>query len=112
MDHTHWFTCGGDLDKKIARIDRVKDGRLYGLFPAFVPRIREEIVEAAIARLQQLKKKDAVEVVDSIPDEWEIRAEPRRKLTELIVGRASFVAWTILPALGRQCWPGSFYDPG
>jgi hypothetical protein len=42
VDHTHCFTCGRDLDANTAQIGRVKDERLYGLFPAFVSRIRRE----------------------------------------------------------------------
>jgi hypothetical protein len=54
MDHSHCFTCGRDLDTRVAHIAHVKDERLYGLFPAFVTYVREEDVTTAVGRLARL----------------------------------------------------------
>jgi hypothetical protein len=37
IDHTHCFTCGGDLTPKIAGIDQMRDPGIYGLFKEFRP---------------------------------------------------------------------------
>jgi hypothetical protein len=72
MDHTHCFTCGRDLTDKVAGSDRVRDQRLYGLFPEF--RLLDRgVLERAAARLRELKR-DAVEpVVRNVPSAYEVR---------------------------------------
>ena len=110
MDHSHCFTCGRDLDERVAHIDRVKDGRLYGLFPAFKPKVRQEDVEAGIDRLGELEQKVVSEVVETIPDAWGVNSRAALALTELICRRAEFVGDTILELVARQCWPDQLFD--
>jgi hypothetical protein len=110
MDHTHCFTCGRDLDGRVARIDWVTDDRLYGLFPPFRPLVREEAVLAAIDRLQEIKEPFVAGVVNSIPSDWEVGPEARAALTELIVRRAAEVADRVLAKIGQACWPGQLFD--
>ena len=85
---------------------------LHGLFPPFAARIREEDIEAAVARLQQLKKGTVKETVDTIPSDWQVPAVVRRKLIELIVRRAAYVAETIPKAIAQKCWPDKLFDIG
>jgi hypothetical protein len=33
IDHTHCFSCGRDWTKRLNQFDRIKDGRVFGLFP-------------------------------------------------------------------------------
>ena len=47
MDHGHCFTSAEELNGRVARIDFVKDPGLYGLFPGFVSRVREDDVKSA-----------------------------------------------------------------
>ena len=110
MDHTHCFTCGRDLDPGVAQIDWVKDDRVYGLFPGFVPKVRQEEVEAAVDQLQQLDEHFVREVVGSIPQDWEVTPEARDKLAELIHRRAAFVADCISEAVAKTCWPNQLFD--
>ena len=110
MDHTHCFTCGRDLGDSLTRIGRVKDDRLYGLFPAFKPLVRQQYVEAAIDRLR-LASVDVVRpIVDLIPKEWQVDSNNRELLVNLIVQRATYVADTVLELIGGECWPNQLFD--
>lgn len=110
MDHTHCFTCGRDLDERVAHISRVKDDRLYGIFPGFVPHVRQEDVEAGIDRLANLENKVVEEVVASIPDEWQVCKRGKSALVSFIQQRASYLAETVLERIARQCWPDQLFD--
>jgi hypothetical protein len=110
MDHTHCFTCGRDLDQKVARIGWVKDDRLYGLFPGFVPKVRQEDVDASIDRLSKLNESFVAEIVSSIPADWQVAEPARIALIELICRRASFVVDNVPAAIARVCWPGQLFD--
>lgn len=110
MDHTHCFTCGGDLDHRVARIEAVQDTRVYGLFPSFVSFIREDLVRAAAERLGTLDPTVVRGIVDSIPPEWDVSPAARTALAELIVRRAAFVRDTVSEALAPVCWPQGRLD--
>jgi len=110
MDHTHCFTCGRDLNVKVATVDRVKDDRLYGLFPGFMPKVRQDEVEAGIVRLKELDQTVVDEIVATIPADWEVSEGARNALKELICRRASYVAENMLAAVGKACWPGQLFD--
>lgn len=110
MDHSHCFTCGRDLDDKVARIELVKDSRIFGLFPEFQPFVTQEAIRTAIARLDQVRKSDVAEVVESIPPQWEVSPAARNALIELICQRAPFVAATVDQLLKSACWPDQLFD--
>lgn len=110
MDHTHCFSCGRDLDYSLTHISRVKDGRLYGLFPAFKPLVHQQDVEQAIARLRQVKVEVVRPIVDLIPREWEVDARARDKLVDFVVQRAAFIAEVVLEAVRRRCWPDQLFE--
>lgn len=104
MDHTHCFHCGEDLNAKLSRIDRVKDERLYGLFPEFKPFIqphRTTLVQA-IAHLTTLDTGWVNEIVTAIPREWQVDVPGRSALVTQVCDRAQFVAETFLPLLEQQ----------
>ena len=111
MDHTHCFVSSGDLGGRVARIDWVKDDRLYGLFPAFVPKVREDEVSTGIARLRELNQGTVEDIVNGIPADWEVPAAGKRALVELICRRAEFVAENALDRIGRACWPERLRKP-
>lgn len=101
MDHTHCFTCGGDLTAKIARIERVRDERVFGLFKPFRRYLDRSAVKRTIQRLRALNRKTVQEIVQTIPKKWDVSPAARRALVDLIVDRARFVADDISPRL----WP-------
>ncbi|MBN1489355.1 MAG: hypothetical protein JXA69_05505 [Phycisphaerae bacterium] len=112
MDHTHCFTCGRELNERVARIDRTKDDRVYGLFPGFVGHLdgRQTDVRDAVARLRTFERRTCEAVVNSIPPEWEVSKEARKALCELICQRAGFVADNIIDWLSPKCWPQGRFD--
>ena len=104
------FSGGLDLTPRLADIEHVKNSALFGMFPAFVPRVRQEYVETAIARLGELQEDAVAGIIQSVPLEWEVDADTRRVWRELICGRAVFVVENILPQIARVCWPDQFFD--
>lgn len=110
IDQGCCFTGGRDLSGKIATIDRIRDSRLYGVFPTFVQRVRQEHVETAIARLGELQEDTVREIVGSVPNQWDVNTQQRSALAELIFQRAAFVAASILPLIKQTCWPGMLFD--
>ena len=110
IDQGCCFSGGRDLSPRIAGIDQITDPRLYGMFPAFVQRVREDHPRNAIARLGKLREDTVREMVGSVPSEWDVNAKLREALKELICQRAIFVAANILALISRVCWPGQFFD--
>jgi len=110
MDHTHCFTCGRELDSKLHNINSVQDDQLFGLFPGFVPLVRQHDIETAVADLATLDVSFVNDLVNEIPNEWQVLAAARNSLAKLIVQRAHYVAESVLPAISAVCWPGKLFD--
>jgi hypothetical protein len=111
MDHTHCFTCGRELSRQLRNIDRIRDPRIFGLFPEFRPLLDRVQVEQAAKDLRTLDKAEVVRIIHSIPKEWRVTSEAMNALVDLVVGRASYVAETIVEALWPQRDLG-FDNPG
>jgi hypothetical protein len=111
MDHTHCFTCGRELGPDLANIDRIKDPRVYGLFPGFVPFVSRSAVRAATETLMTLRREMVQPIVEAIPIEWQVAPEARAALIDLIVDRAAFVAETVEESLVATCWPSNPDQP-
>jgi hypothetical protein len=92
IDHTHCFTCGRDLSRQLANIDRVQDEQIYGLFPGFLPYLRHEDVRQAIQDLRTITQPEIAAIVGTIPTAWEVDQPSRDALVELISRRANFIA--------------------
>jgi hypothetical protein len=70
MDFTHAFTCGSDLDRGLGYIERIRDTRIFGLFPEFRQYLsRGEILRCA-DRLSQFDLAQAEALVALVPREW------------------------------------------
>lgn len=95
MDHTHCFNWGNGLNARLGRIDMVKDDRIYGLFPDFVPFVKSTELRPAweldIERLSTLDRAWVASIVQSIPAAWAVDAATCEALTELICQRASYL---------------------
>jgi hypothetical protein len=101
IDHTHCFTCGRELSRNLRNIDKMKDPRLFGLFPEFRDYLDRAHVKQAVADLRKMDRTEVVRMTQGIPKEWEVTTEAREALADLVVGRAGYVADTIESAL----WP-------
>jgi hypothetical protein len=93
MDHGLCFIRSGeDLSAKLAHLDKVRDPHVYGLFPEFRDKLRENIMTECVARLREMDKATANEVIQSIPSEWDVSPSAREAWSDLISRRAVFVA--------------------
>ncbi len=93
MDHGLCFIRSGeDLTSKLAHIAKVKDERIYGLFPEFRARLDEDMIEDCLARLHELDVATAAAMIETIPSQWDVSISAREAWNELICHRAVFVA--------------------
>ena len=105
MDFNYCFTSGRNLTPGVATIERVKDKRAYGYFPAFQEYVRPENIASAVTHLRRLSRNIVQSMVDTIPQEWDVSAGTRTSLTNLIYERSCFVANTIPRTLAVDCGP-------
>lgn len=110
MDHTHCFTCGRELNDKLHHIDTVRDENVFGLFPGFVPFVRQDDLKDALTDLKNLDREYVREVINEVPDEWQITSQTKRSLAHFIIDRADFVSGNGLRVIGSDCWPGTLFD--
>lgn len=103
MDHTHCFTCGRDLTPRLADIGHERDERLYGLFPAFIPRLRGAVLEWCRSRLRELEPAFVQAVLDTVPREWEVSTAALSAWKALICHRARFTADMLIDRLLALC---------
>lgn len=101
MDHTHCFTCGKDLTRRVSAVDRIQDARIYGLFDEFRAHLNREDMLDSIRSLEGISREDIECTVQTIPREWEVDQVARAALVELIYRRKSYVAELIVTTI----WP-------
>ena len=93
MDHGLCFIRSGeDLTTRLTNIDKVKDSNVYGLFPEFRNRLRQNTIEVCKNRLRDMEPQTSEAIIGTIPSEWDVSSDARAALSELICRRASFVA--------------------
>lgn len=93
MDHGLCFIRSGeDLTPKLAHIEKVQDDHVYGLFPEFREKLREDIIVDCAARLREMDAATVDAMIATVPVEWEVSKEARQAWSELIYRRAGFVA--------------------
>ena len=102
IDHTHAFTCGHELTRRVANIDVVRDDRVYGLFPEFRPHLDRGAVQRYAAQLQSLTAAFVDQTIGLVPDEWQVDRRSRAAWSNLLFERARFVADHIENALFVQ----------
>jgi hypothetical protein len=93
MDHGLCFIRSGeDLSQKLAHIEKVKGNQIYGLFPEFLNRLREDTIDGCVTRLREMDAATAEAMIETVPREWDVSAAARKAWAQLICGRADFVA--------------------
>ncbi len=110
MDHSHCFTCGKPLSPKLANIGCVKDERIYGLFPEFLPWLSRDVVAQSVEKLRSFTKHDAEALTQGIPVEWDMDALTHEALIQLLVSRAAFLASSIMDKLCPVDGPAGLTD--
>jgi hypothetical protein len=102
IDHTHCFSCGAPLTTHLADLDRIRDERVFGLFPEFRKHLSRSVVRESAARLRRLERTFVASTMQDIPTEWEVKKEVQEAWTNLIFRRATYVADTIEAKLRLQ----------
>ncbi len=101
IDHTHAFTCGRELNRRLSQIDEVQDQTIFGCFPEFVSFLTRERIELATARLSEMTTTEASNVVARVPGEWQVEEAARMAWVKFLCDRASFVSERMIDWL----WP-------
>jgi hypothetical protein len=101
MDHTHCFDSRPELTKRIARVDRIQDPNVYGLFPEFRGFLDKAVVGRCADRLRQASHATLSQIAETIPAEWDVDRGSKDALVSLLLGRARYVADCIIERL----WP-------
>ncbi|MCX7424656.1 MAG: hypothetical protein NTW96_03360 [Planctomycetia bacterium] len=102
MDHTHCFTCGGELTRTITHIDRVRESVVYGCFPEFDEFVTRDAVLAATDTLRSIPHNYVEDVIQSVPPEWQVNGKARAALADLVSRRAAYVAEHIMDWIRPQ----------
>lgn len=93
IDHGHIFTCGKPLNRDLANIARVKDDRLYGLFPFFRKHVTaEQIAQVAVVELKNVHDDLWGDLLDTLPDAWQVTLDAKRAINRLLLERARYLA--------------------
>jgi hypothetical protein len=92
MDFTHAFRHGQDINRRLRFIERIRDERIYGLFPEFGSFLNREEVKRVSEMLQKFDMAIAEEFISIIPRAWEVDRDGRSALATLITERAHFIA--------------------
>ena len=92
MDHSHTFTCGRELTRRIANVDRIQSSMVYGKFPEFMAVLNLAAEAEVLGRLREMNTAQAQEFVRRVPAAWEIDADVRAAWVEFIYRRALFVS--------------------
>jgi hypothetical protein len=101
IDHTHAFTCGRQLSRRLSHIDDIQDETIFGCFPEFVSFLTREDISNAASRLTAMTPLQAARMVDKVPGEWQVEEAIREAWVKLICDRAKFVSERI----GSWLWP-------
>lgn len=95
MDHTHCFTNGAELTRRVQQIGMIKDERIFGLFPEFREMLDQDAVRTMCQQMASLRHDVIEDIVQRIPNAWSVSAEAKEALIHFIVQRAAYLADTI-----------------
>jgi hypothetical protein len=102
MDFTHAFRQEGRLDGRLSFIEKIRDTKVYGLFPEFINFLDRESIRGFCTRLGQFHRAVAEEKLELVPRAWAVNREGRSAWATLITERAHFVAETLETILWSQ----------
>lgn len=91
IDHGDILTCGRELTPRLAHIDFIRDEVLYGFFPIFSGYVTSEQIVAAGKILQAARPEMWADILNSIPDEWELSNAAREAIDRFLLERARFL---------------------
>ncbi len=91
IDHGHMLTCGRELTTRLAHMDCVQDDLLYGFFPFFANYVTSEQILEAVERLRTADSVMWHDLLNSIPDEWQVSQEARDAIDRFLLERGRFL---------------------
>lgn len=92
MDHTHCFTCGKSLTRKLAEIGMIRDERVFGLFPEFHAFLNRQHIRQAAADLKKITTAKMHKMTQLIPNQWDVASGAIDALVQFAVDRAKYLA--------------------
>ncbi|MGL4462916.1 MAG: HipA family kinase [Planctomycetia bacterium] len=92
MDYTHAFTWGRKIIPTNFKLDRIREEKVYGLFPEFKAYIDKDSVTNAARDMAEMTLATARGFVSKIPSEWEVSSEGREAMADFIAQRAKFLS--------------------
>jgi HipA-like kinase len=108
IDHTHAFTCGGEISRRIGFIERIQDIKIYGLFSEFRVYLDHEQVKILVTKLGRFTREVAEEFIGIVPAAWDVNRDSRSAWARFITERAHFLA----DHLEQILWPQREFGEG
>lgn len=95
IDHSHCIIDVGFEDAELQDATRIRDENVYGFFPEFAPYIEPDSVAVAVQAMLSVDRPALTEIVNSVPEEWELGERERVSLVDFLEKRAQFLADTL-----------------
>jgi hypothetical protein len=108
MDFTHAFRQGKDINRKVGFIEKIRDVKVYGLFPEFWRFLNRAEVRRLTAVLAGFTRANAEKIIREIPEAWEVDGSGRTALATLVTERAHFLGQNLETIL----WPQLEFEGG
>lgn len=109
FDHTECFSCGQDLNNRLANISRIRDDKIYGLFEAFKPYLDLQLLKLAAEDVGNIEGDMVEELLNQIPAEWQVSRGMRAGLKEFICRRATYIAENIVSKIHPKHFVGKLF---
>jgi hypothetical protein len=106
IDHTHCFNNGHDLTARMSSIDRIRDYRIYGLFPALEPFMKRGVMKQTVKKLAGIDVGIVSSIIDKLPNTWAVGRSAGIALSRLVCERAKFIEENIMSTI----WPQQELD--
>lgn len=105
IDHGHVLTCGKPFTLDLARIDAIRDEKLYGLFPFFRPYVSAEQFDAAAGDLRNVRSELWADILASVPAAWSLSSDIRAAIDRFLLARARFLTDNLHSMAHRELSP-------
>lgn len=89
IDHGCCFTCAHEITPRIAEVDNVQDGRIFGRFPGFKGVASRNDALAAADAIAAVPGREIQAIIDQTPTEWQLGTDARRALGDFLCQRAA-----------------------
>lgn len=91
IDHGHILTCGRQITTQIQHISQTQDPKIYGMFPFLREHVTIKQIGQSVDVLSKLSSAKWQNILDAIPEAWEISAEVKSAIDRFLSSRASFL---------------------